>query len=165
MIRSYEAADYDACRALWVELTEWHRHIYDSPHIGGDDPGAGMDRHLDKHGSERLWVAEADGTVVGHAGMIDTDDGGAELEPLIVASSHRGQGIGRQLTERVVAAAREGDYPMLNVRPVARNHEAIRAYHHLGFDVLGFVEMFMDLREGERPWVDGETLSERRFRV
>jgi hypothetical protein len=38
-IRNYRADDLAACRALWVELTEWHRQIYASPQIGGTDPG------------------------------------------------------------------------------------------------------------------------------
>jgi GNAT superfamily N-acetyltransferase len=164
-IRTYARADYDACRALWVELTEWHRNIYDSPHIGGDDPGADLDRHLEKHGSGRLWVAEEDGSVVGLAGLIDMEDGGGELEPLIVATSHRGHGIGRRLTEQVIAAARAEGLPNLTVRPVARNSEAIRAYHQLGFDILGYIDMFMDFVEGDRPWTDGEELAGRRFRV
>ena len=164
MIRAYTSNDYDPCRALWVELTEWHRHIYGSPHIGGDDPGADFDRHLETHGSANLWVADVDGTIVGLAGLIDADDGG-ELEPLIVSGAYRGQGIGRELTEQVVLAAREAGHPTLSVRPVARNHQAIRAYHELGFDTLGFVEMLMDLRRGDRPWIDGEELAGRRFRI
>ena len=165
MIRRYTPDDYEACRALWVELAEWHRSIYDSPTIGGDDPGAGLDRHIEQHGSDRMWVAEVDGNVVGLAGLIDHDDGGGELEPLIVSGAHRGHGIGRKLTEQVIAAAREAGLPNLNVRPVARNHQAIRAYHEMGFDILGNIEMFMDFVEGDRPWIDGEDLAGRRFRI
>jgi hypothetical protein len=35
-IRKYKTEDYLPCRALWRELTEWHRHIYDAPQIGRD---------------------------------------------------------------------------------------------------------------------------------
>ena len=37
-VRGYEARDLEACRGLWVELTQKHRDIFDSPEIGGDDP-------------------------------------------------------------------------------------------------------------------------------
>lgn len=49
--------DYSRCRALWRELTEWHRHNYDSPHIGGYTPEDAFDEHLAKVGMDCLWVA------------------------------------------------------------------------------------------------------------
>ena len=45
-IRLYKPGDLETCRELWVELTEWHRQIYDSPGIGGADPGKQFDEHL-----------------------------------------------------------------------------------------------------------------------
>jgi hypothetical protein len=42
-VRDYADGDYDACRSLWAELTEYHRDIYGDPSIGGDDPGAAFD--------------------------------------------------------------------------------------------------------------------------
>lgn len=38
--------------------------------------------------------------------------------------------------------------------------------HDLGFDTIGYVELFRDLRPTtEQPWRDGETIADRRFRV
>ena len=53
-VRPFEPRDADACRQLWVELTEWHRRVFDSPEIGGDDPGSAFDEHLAKIGAENL---------------------------------------------------------------------------------------------------------------
>jgi hypothetical protein len=89
-IRPYQPGDLESCRALWVELTEWHRHIYQSPAIGGDEPGLQFDEHLDRVGAEHLWVAEVDGRVVGLAGLIPGDRA-AELEPVVVSALHRRQ--------------------------------------------------------------------------
>lgn len=164
-IRSYEPRDLEACRGLWVELTEWHRGLYGSPGLGGPDPGRFFDRHLDRVGPRNLWVADAGGRVVGLAGLIREGDQ-AELEPLIVSSSYRGRGIGRRLAQAVLDAARQQGAGHLAVRPVARNRRAVRYFHSLGFDVLGQVEMFVDLTPaGRRTWKPGERLAGKDFRV
>ena len=95
-IRSYRDTDLNSCRQLWVQLTEWHRKIYDTPAIGGDDPGKHFDNHLAKVGQERLWVAEQEGGVVGLIGLQPGyDEGTVEVEPLVVAGEARGSGVGK----------------------------------------------------------------------
>jgi GNAT superfamily N-acetyltransferase len=167
MIRSYRPDDLETCRALWVQLTEWHRSIYDSPTIGGDDPGRQFDDHLAKVGPEHIWLAEIDGRVVGMVGLIiETGEGSPEIEPVIVVPQSRGTGVGRQLVEHVLEIARGLGLRDVTVRAVGRNAEAIRFYHGLGFDTIGYVELFHDLRPvGEQPWRDGETVAGRRFQV
>jgi hypothetical protein len=58
VVRPYADGDYDACRSLWAELTEYHRGIYGDPSIGGDDPGAGLDGYLAEPLRAGSWVAE-----------------------------------------------------------------------------------------------------------
>ncbi len=78
---------------------------------------------------------------------------------------YRGQGIGRLLAEAVVSAARDGGARTVQVRPVARNVEAVRFFHELGFDVLDQVQLSMDVVDRERdPWIAGERLADRDFR-
>jgi hypothetical protein len=49
---------------------------------------------------------------------------------------------------------------------VARNDAAIRFFHGLGFDVLGQLELFVDLVPQEkRRWRRGVVLAGRDFRV
>jgi hypothetical protein len=50
----------------------------------------------------------------------------------------------------------------LNIRPVARNRNAIRCFHRAGFQTLGFIEVFMDLR-GDFVAERGLTLHEKAF--
>jgi hypothetical protein len=78
VIRTYTSADLEACRALWVELTEHHRQLYDDPTIGGEQPGLAFDAHLARVGPDRIWVAEAHGTVYGLVGLIVEGDEGEE---------------------------------------------------------------------------------------
>jgi len=162
-IRRYRPEDLEQCRSLWAELTVWHRQLYADDSIGGVDPGSGFDDLLDQIGPERIFVAEQDGRLVGLAGMI-VSGRKVELEPLSVRAGCRGLGIGRELADAVVAAARAEGVEQVVVRPTGRNVEAIRVFHALGFDVVSRVELVHDLTGDER-WRDGENYAERRFRI
>ena len=70
IVRDYAEGDYRAGRALWAELTEYHRSIYGDPSIGGDDPGAGFDGYLATSQRAGSWVAESRGKVVGLTGLL-----------------------------------------------------------------------------------------------
>ena len=161
-IRPYRPSDLDRCRALWTELTQHHRDIYDDPTIGGDAPGLYFDEHLARVGPERIWVAERD-EVVGLVGLI-VNGKEAEVEPVVVATAHRGRGIGQALLKRVVKEARELGVRYLSVKPVARNAEAIAFFFDAGLSILGHVEMFTDLRSpAPRAWKSGVELFGRTF--
>ena len=126
-IRDYAPGDYSACRLLWVELTEYHRRIYEDPSIGGDDPGVGFDDYLATPQRVSSWVAETAGSVVGLTGLFDHGSSG-EVEPVVITDSVRGRGVGRLLIERVVTEAIDRGYEYLAIRPVARNVSAIRTF-------------------------------------
>jgi GNAT superfamily N-acetyltransferase len=163
VVRPFELRDTEACRRLWEDLTEWHRQIFASPEIGGDDPGRAFDDHLTKVGPENLWVAENEGEVVGLAGLIPGVE--SELEPVVVAAHHRRRGVGRLLAEAVVNAARERGARTIHVRPVGRNVDAVRFFHRLGFDILFQLELGMDFVDRDRDvWVPGEQIAGRQFR-
>jgi len=164
IVRGYRPQDLDACRNLWVELTDWHRTIYEAPYIGGDDPGAQFDDHLDKVGASNVWVADDGGRIVGMAGLIPVD-AEAELEPLVVTAEVRGRGFGRMLADAVRQHALDSGYQTLSVRPVARNESALRFFHACGFTVLGHLELMADLRTDAHPWRRGETVGGRDFLV
>jgi GNAT superfamily N-acetyltransferase len=167
MIRTYRDSDLETCRELWVQLTERHREIYEAPTIGGDSPGLQFDGHLARVGADRIWLDEVDGNVVGMVGLIpENDEGSPEIEPVIVVPAARGTGVGRRLVEHVLDVARELGARDIVVRAVGRNAGAIRFYHEMGFDAIGYVELFHDLRPAaDQPWRDGETITDRRFRV
>ncbi len=165
LVRPYDPSDLPACRSLWVALAQAHRDLYDDPTIGGDDPGLSFDGHLARAGAEGVWVAEMAGSVVGFAGLIVEDDE-AEVEPVVVSPECRREGVGGLLVARVVAEARTLGVRYINVRPVARNADAIRFFHQAGFVNLGHVELFMDMRPADgREWRDGQTVQGRRFRL
>lgn len=161
-IRRYAAPDLASCRQLWHELTERHRQLYADPGIGGDEASRGFDEHLERPDLHALWIAEADGVILGLAGLL-VGGGKAELEPVVVTEGRRGRGIGRLLAETAIAEARRLGVPQLQVRPVGRNVDAIRFFHALGLDVLGRVDLRLDLHPRSRE--AGERIADRVFRV
>jgi GNAT superfamily N-acetyltransferase len=157
-LRDYGGKDYDACRALWAELTKYHRRIYGDYSIGGDDPGSGFDEYLAEPRRVGSWVAESHGSVIGLTGLFDRGQSG-EVEPVVVAETARDQGIGRMLIGRVVDEARARGFEYLAVRPVARNVAAVRRFHAAGFRTLGgHIDLTMDLAPRRHEWLAGASL-------
>jgi len=160
-IRQYRHTDIDQCRNLWIELTEYHRTIYDDPSIGGNEPGLYFDSHLARIGHESIWVVEYNNEVIGLAGLIVKDNEG-EIDPLIVSAKHRGKGIGKDLVAFMIEEARKINLHYLNVKPVARNVDAINFYYNVGFRAIGQIELFIDLQKSEK-WLDGIQLYGRSY--
>jgi GNAT superfamily N-acetyltransferase len=151
IVREYAPGDLDACRVLFAELVETHRALYPDVEIPGTFALEGT-----------VFVAEESGRVVGYAALL-RHGARAELEPIAVASTHRGRGVGRALAERVVHEARESGATRIFVRPVGRNRDAFAFFHAVGFDVLGRVELQIDFEPRDRR--AGERLGGRDFRV
>jgi GNAT superfamily N-acetyltransferase len=151
-IRKYQPTDLQSCRNLWAELTQHHRDIYQSPTIGGPNPGTHFDTHLAKVGSDNLWVATIDNNVIGLTGLMGTDDE-AEVEPAVVSEPYRRKGIGKKLIEIAIAEAKKRGVKVLSARPVARNREALNFFTSQGFINVGHIELFIDLTN--REWKPG----------
>jgi GNAT superfamily N-acetyltransferase len=160
VIRKYLPSDRESCRRLWKELTEKHRQIYHDPSIGGSTPEDDFDIHLAKVGNDNLWVAILDSTVVSLTGLIIQEEE-AEIEPLIVSQLYRNRGIGKKMIETVIEEAKGLNLKFLNVKPVARNIEAITFFYNRGFINLGHIELFMDLSNKE--WKKGPKLFDQQF--
>jgi GNAT superfamily N-acetyltransferase len=156
-IRDYAPAHLDAARALWVELTERHRLIYDDPTIGGDEPGLAFDAYLALPQHLATWVAVVDGDIVGLTGLLADGDGGV-VEPVVVTAAARGEGIGTRLLQHVRAEAARRGMRSLGIHPVARNVDAIRLFHRAGFRTLGHLDLFCDLVDRGYTWQPGVDL-------
>src|SRR5688572_26017469 len=92
--------------------------------------------------SGRVFVAEADQTVVGFVGVIarvDPDEPDEEPTPytyisdLVVLPAHRRRGIGTALLQRAEAYARERGMTLLRINVLAKNQLAGQLYRTLGF--------------------------------
>lgn len=161
-VREYRHADLDECRRLYAQLVEHHREIYDSSTIGGDDPGAGFDDYLATPERVMTWVATDDDSVIGMTGLF-WEDGESTIEPVVVDRDRRGKGVGRLLIETAIDESRRRGAKDVNIKPVARNESAIRAFHELGFRTLGHIQLFVRLEPDAAEWQEGPELHGRRF--
>src|SRR4051812_41763455 len=100
-IRAYRPTDHRECRLLWAEMTAADAGLYGA--ASSDDSGAAFEEYLTRLDLSGMWVAsDVGGGVVGMVGLLL--DG--QVEPLVVASSRRGEGIGRALLAHVAEQAR-----------------------------------------------------------
>lgn len=144
-IRAYRPTDHNVCRALWAELTEMQRDLYDDPDIGDSDPGVGFEEYLTRLNLSGMWVAEhADDGVIGFVGLTLNGRAG-EVYPVVVTQRHRSKGVGTALLAHVAEQARNRSLKQLLVMPESRNVAAIRCLHAAGYDMLAAVRLTLDL--------------------
>ncbi|MEV0644735.1 GNAT family N-acetyltransferase [Phytomonospora sp. NPDC050363] len=165
VIRGYRPSDHLACRSLWAELVEVHRELYADPKYGGHDPGAAFEDYLTRLDLTGMWVADdSEAGVVGLIGLLLDGRGGA-VEPVIVATAHRGGGIGKALLGRVASEAKKRRMTHLSVAPETRDLPALAALTSAGYTTLSRLTLTLPLAEpheepDERPSLDflGHTL-------
>lgn len=162
-IRQYNSSELDQCRSLWAEMVQRHRDIYNDPSIGGDNPGLEFDIHLERVGTQYIWVAEDNEELVGLVSLI-LNEQQAEIEPIIVKSDYRNQGIGQELLNHAIEQAKKLNVLCLSVKPVARNLDAISFFYNSGFKAMGQIELFMWLGDSTPfEWKKGLNLFGKSF--
>src|SRR3954468_6780237 len=148
-VRSYRPSDHSAGRRLWSELTNQHNQMYGD---AADDAGAGFEEYLTRLDLSGLWVADhADDGVIGMVGLVMRGRAG-EVEPIVVAASHRHKGVGRKLLRHVADQAKKRSMISLTISPESRNVDAIRSLHAAGYDVVSSIELTLDLDRHPHDW-------------
>ncbi|WP_432983437.1 N-acetyltransferase family protein [Dactylosporangium sp. CA-233914] len=161
-IRAYRPTDHRECRQLWAEMTAADAGLYGSS--SSDDSGAEFEEYLTRLDLSGMWVAtDVGGGVVGMVGLL-LDGRGGQVEPLVVSSARRGEGVGRALLSHVADQARRRGLGQLSISPSARNVDALRCLHAAGYDALARVTLSMELNRRESVFEDGIDLHSLRFR-
>ncbi|WEX11725.1 GNAT family N-acetyltransferase [Chelativorans sp. AA-79] len=91
-----------------------------------------------------LFVARDDGQVVACGALHRHGDGVAEVKRMYTRSSHRGQGIGGLIVERIEALAREEGFSRLVLETGDRHPAAWAVYERAGFTRCGPVLDYPD---------------------
>jgi GNAT superfamily N-acetyltransferase len=142
-IRAYRPSDHHDCRLLWAELTTHRQGLYgESPREA--DPGAGFEEYLTQLNLSGMWVADTGTNVGGFVGLMLDGRSGA-IDPVVVAETMRGRGIGRALLSTVVGEARRRGLRRLSVSPSARDLAALHSLHAAGFGTVATVTLAYDL--------------------
>ena len=82
----------------------------------------------------RLLIAYLDGEAVGCAALHKLEDGICEMKRLYVKPSARGHGIGKKLSEQIIAAARLIGYRWMRLDTIASQMQtAVALYRTQGF--------------------------------
>ncbi len=127
------AADIDAVRRLVLAHVDERSTVPGVEHMAADAvrlPGP----YVAPHGA--IWVADADGAIVGCVALRPLPNGVGEVKRMYVDRGWRGHGIGRALLETLIRAARALGYSHLRLGTVAEMHEAQALYRSLGFTAI-----------------------------
>ena len=124
----YRSEHHDDFKQLNLEWLD-HFHLTETHDLMIlDDPQGEV---IDKGGF--IFMAEADGNIVGSAGLMKEHEGVYELIKMAVTESHRGKGIARLLIERCLYKAREIGAEKVTLFSNHQLETAISLYAKYGF--------------------------------
>jgi N-acetylglutamate synthase-like GNAT family acetyltransferase len=129
--------------AIFKELNlEWldHYHLTESHDLMILNDPEGI--VINNGGS--IWMAEADGRIVGCAGLMKEAEGEFELIKMAVTETYRGRGISKLLIEKCIAHAKKIGAKKLSLFSNHQLKRAIGLYERYGFH---HVELFDSLME------------------
>jgi [ribosomal protein S18]-alanine N-acetyltransferase len=93
-------------------------------------------------------VAEEDGEIVGGIGVNPSGIGGVAWLGMSIVAEHRGRGLGRELPDTAIEAAREAGYRKLELEVFPENARAIALYLRAGFEIEGLKRDHYPRRDG-----------------
>lgn len=86
--------------------------------------------HPDK---DRIWLAEADGAVIGAIAIVGHSEHKAQLRWFILHPDYRGMGLGKRLLGEAVQYCKDKGYRHVFLETTEDQHTAIRMYKNAGF--------------------------------
>lgn len=106
---------------------------------------------LDAGGNGRIWMAEQGDRLIGCAALVLRDEGLGQLRWILVDTSARGIGLGKDLVNRALAYARDSACSAIFLETTDGLPESQQLYEKLGFRVTSDTQE--ELWEGVRPLI------------
>jgi GNAT superfamily N-acetyltransferase len=125
----YSNEHHEAFRQLNLEWLDHYNLTESHDLMILDDPKGTI---LDRGGF--IWMAEADGQLVGSAGLIKEHDGEYELAKMAVTAAWRGKGISKLLIEKCLEKAKEIGAVKLSLFSNHQLQTALSLYQKYGFN-------------------------------
>lgn len=129
MIRAYEPEDYERLVAMYVDFDPADR-AQSIPPIGEERVRKWVDHLLE--GESLNVVAVSEGDVVGHATLVEDDDGAYELA-IFVHQDFQGAGIGTTLLRTVLGYGEANGVEKVWLTVERWNRPAVGLYEKVGF--------------------------------
>jgi len=127
-IVAYSPRHRERFRELNLAWITEHFRVEDADRRALGDP----EGYILGHGGH-IFIAEAEGEVVGVCALLHNDDGSFELAKMAVDPAVRGRGVGRALGEAAIEKARALGAPRVELLSNTKLAPAITLYRSLGF--------------------------------
>jgi ribosomal protein S18 acetylase RimI-like enzyme len=130
-IRVYEEDDHDALVAMYEDFDPADR-AQGIPPIGEERIRNWLE-HLLGEGSKNVIAMTGEDGVVGHATLVEDDNGAYELA-IFVHQDYQGAGIGTQLLETLLGYGKAEDVEKVWLTVERWNRPAVKLYEKVGFE-------------------------------
>ncbi len=133
-LRAMRESDWPRVAAIWAEGIATGQATFET------EPPTWRDFDAGRHPEGRL-VAETDGTVVGWAALAPVSSracyAGIAENSVYVAAAARGKGVGTQLMDALVAAARRAGIWTIQTSVFPENEASLALHARAGFRIVG----------------------------
>ena len=113
-----------------------HEHGWDHTFEGYVANGIGRFAESFDAASDRLWLAEQGGEIVGSIAILRSAPDTAQLRWFVVAPPARGHGLGRRMVAEALSFCRSRGYAAVMLQTARELRAAARLYHDFGFTLI-----------------------------
>jgi RimJ/RimL family protein N-acetyltransferase len=147
-VRAAQPEDVDGVLRLVEAVASERQHILTEPPIDRERRAQRFGETV-RSEDAKVFVAEADGDVVGELTAFGRTSTGPATIGMAVAAAWRGQGVGTALMEACVEWAREAGVHKLSLEVFPWNEPAIALYRKFGFVEEGRLRKHYRRQSGE----------------